>query len=295
MKSLRQSAAPVLWVGPAVALIAVVVLWPVVVMLESSFQHIGGEGFVAGFNGVANYLKLFAEPAFLGVLGRTVLWTVGVVAVTMLLSLGLAQLFNQTFPLRRVARWALILPWACSVMMTALIFRWMLDPHSGAINVVLHDLGLLGKYDSAEASWLGNPTTAFLWMMAVAVFVSLPFSTYAILAGLQSIPDDIYEAASLDGATGWRRYSTITLPLLRPAILVATLINVINVFNSFPIIWEMTGGGPGYATSTTTTFMVALKQGDVGESAAMSVINFALVIVIVLVYLRVTRWKDQVD
>jgi multiple sugar transport system permease protein len=220
---------------------------------------------------------------------------VGVVAVTMLLSLGLAQLFNQAFPLRRVARWALILPWACSVMMTALIFRWMLDPHSGAINVVLHDLGLLDRFDSAAASWLGNPTTAFLWMMAVAVFVSLPFSTYAILAGLQSIPGDIFEAASLDGANGWRQYTTITLPLLRPAILVATLINVINVFNSFPIIWEMTGGGPGYATSTTTTFMVALKQGDVGESAAMSVINFALVIVIVLVYLRVTRWKEQVD
>ncbi|KHK98604.1 ABC transporter permease [Microbacterium mangrovi] len=295
MKSLRQSAAPVLWVGPAVALIAVVVLWPVVVMLESSFQHIGGEGFVAGFNGVANYLKLFAEPAFPGVLERTVLWTVGVVAVTMLLSLGLAQLFNQAFPLRRVARWALILPWACSVMMTALIFRWMLDPHSGAINVVLHDLGLLGGFDSTAASWLGNPMTAFAWMMGVAVFVSLPFSTYAILAGLQSIPEDIYEAASLDGANGWRRYTTITLPLLRPAILVATLINVINVFNSFPIIWEMTGGGPGYATSTTTTFMVALKQGDVGESAAMSVINFALVILIVLIYLRVTRWKEQVD
>lgn len=295
MKSLRQTAAPVLWIGPAVALIAVVVLWPVVVMLESSIQHIGGEGFVAGFNGVANYLKLFAEPAFLGVLGRTVLWTVGVVAVTMLLSLGLAQLFDQAFPLRRVARWALILPWACSVMMTALIFRWMLDPHSGAINVVLHDLGLLDRFDSPEASWLGNPATAFAWMMVVAVFVSLPFSTYALLAGLQSIPGDIYEAAALDGANGWRRYSTITLPLLRPAILVATLINVINVFNSFPIIWEMTGGGPGYATSTTTTFMVALKQGDVGESAAMSVINFALVIVIVLIYLRVTRWKEQVD
>ena len=295
MKSLRQTAAPALWIGPAIALIAVVVLWPVVVMLESSIQHIGGEGFVAGFNGVANYLKLFAEPAFVGVIGRTVLWTVGVVAVTMLLSLALAQLFDQAFPLRRVARWALILPWACSVMMTALIFRWMLDPHSGAINVVLHDLGLLDKFDSPEASWLGNPATAFLWMMVVAVFVSLPFSTYAILAGLQSIPSDIYEAASLDGANGWRRYTTITLPLLRPAIIVATLINVINVFNSFPIIWEMTGGGPGYATSTTTTFMVALKQGDVGESAAMSVINFALVIVIVLIYLRVTRWKEQVD
>jgi multiple sugar transport system permease protein len=295
MKALRRTAYPLVWIGPAIILIAVVVLWPVIVMIESSFQQIGGEGFVAGFNGIQNYLQLFGEPAFVGVLLRTILWTVGVVVVTMLLSLALAQLFNQTFPGRRVTRWALILPWACSVMMTALIFRWALDPHSGAINVFLHSIGLLDKYDSPESSWLGNPLTAFPWMMAVAVFVSLPFSTYALLAGLQSIPSDIYEAASLDGASGWRSYLSVTLPLLRPAILVATLINVINVFNSFPIIWEMTGGGPGYATSTTTTFMVSIKQGNVGESAAMSVINFALVVVIVLVYLRVTNWKEQVD
>ena len=133
------------------------------------------------------------------------------------------------------------------------------------------------------------------WMMLVAVFVSLPFSTYAVLSGLQGISEDVYEAAALDGATSWRSYVHVTLPLLKPAILVATLINVINVFNSFPIIWEMTRGGPGYATSTTTTFMVVVKQGNVGESAAMSVLNFALVIIIVVVYLATTRWKDQVD
>jgi multiple sugar transport system permease protein len=132
-------------------------------------------------------------------------------------------------------------------------------------------------------------------MMAVAVFVSLPFTTYAILSGLQGIPDDVYEAAAIDGSTGLGAYLHITLPLLRPAIIVATLINVINVFNSFPIIWEMTRGGPGYQTSTSTIYMVDLKQGNVGESAAMSVINFALVIVVVVVYLSTTRWKDQVD
>ena len=119
----------------------------------------------------------------------------------------------------------------------------------------------------------------------MAIFVSLPFTTYAILSGLQGIPGDVYEAASIDGATSWRSYLAVTLPLLRPAILVATLINVINVFNSFPIIWEMTRGGPGYETATSTIYMVDLKQSDVGQSASMSVINFLLVIVIVLVYL----------
>ena len=102
-------------------------------------------------------------------------------------------------------------------------------------------------------------------MMVVAVFVSLPFTTYALLAGLQTIPDEVYEAARVDGASRWRIYRSITLPLLRPALLVAALINVINVFNSFPIIWEMTRGGPGYETSTTTTFMFMLKQSYIGE------------------------------
>jgi multiple sugar transport system permease protein len=212
-----------------------------------------------------------------------------------LISLGLAQLFHQKFPGRRIARWALIIPWAASVMMSALIFKWALDPNVGVINVILHDLGILKQLGSNQADALGNPTSALAWMMAVAVFVSLPFTTYAILAGLQGIPDDVYEAASIDGATSWRGYLGVTLPLLRPAILVATLINVINVFNSFPIIWEMTGGGPGYETSTSTIYMVDLKESDVGQSASMSVINFLLVIVIVLIYLSTTRWKEQVD
>jgi multiple sugar transport system permease protein len=294
MPALRRLV-PLLWLGPAIALIGVVVLWPVVVMVQSSFQQIGGEGFVAGYNGTTNYTHLFDEPDFVSVLLRTVVWVVVVVAVTVLISLGLAQLFHQRFPGRRVTRWALIIPWAASVMMTALIFKWALDPNVGVINVILHHLGVVQKLGSDQADWLGNPTSALAWMMGVAIFVSLPFTTYAILSGLQGIPADVYEAASIDGATSWKSYLRVTLPLLRPAILVATLINVINVFNSFPIIWEMTRGGPGYQTATSTIYMIELKQGDVGQSASMSVINFLLVIVIVLVYLSTTRWKEQVD
>src|ERR1700722_3140272 len=293
MPALRRLV-PLLWLGPAIALIGVVVLWPVVVMVQSSFQQIGGEGFVAGYNGTRNYARLFNEPDFVPVLPRTLVWGVVVVVVTVLISLALAQLFHQRFPGRRVARWALIIPWAASVMMTALIFKWALDPNVGVINVILHHFGVVKQLGSTQAAWLGNPTTALAWMMGVAIFVSLPFTTYAILSGLQGIPGDVYEAASIDGATSWKSYLAVTLPLLRPAILVATLINVINVFNSFPIIWEMTRGGPGYETATSTIYMVELKQGDVGQSASMSVINFLLVIVIVLVYLSTTRWKEEV-
>jgi multiple sugar transport system permease protein len=294
-RRLLRAATPLAWIGPAIILIVIVVLLPVVVMIQSALQQISPDGFVLGWAGVKNFVTLFQEAALSGVLLRTVIWTVGVVAVTMVISLGLAQLFNAHFPGRRVARWALIVPWASSVMMTALIFRWALDANNGVINVILHDVGLLKSFNSNEADWLGRPVSALVWMMVVAVFVSLPFSTYALLSGLQSIPGEVYEAARIDGASRWNLYTGITLPMIRPAILVATLINVINVFNSFPIIWEMTGGGPGYSTSTSTVFMFTLKQSFIGESAAMSVINFAMVIVIVLIYLRATHWKEQVD
>ena len=292
MPALRRLV-PLLWLGPAIALIGVVVLWPVVVMVQSSFQQIGGEGFVAGYNGTTNYTNLFHEPDFVSVLLRTVVWVVVVVAVTVLISLGLAQLFQQKFPGRQVTRWALIIPWAASVMMTALIFKWALDPNVGVINVILHHIGVVKHLGSNQADWLGNPTSALAWMMAVAIFVSLPFTTYVLLAGLQSIPGELFEAARVDGASSWHAYRRITLPLLRPAFLVALVINLMNVFNSFPIIWEMTRGGPGYETSTTTVFMYDLKGTFVGQAAAMSIVNFTLVVIIVLVFLRLNRWNRQ--
>ncbi len=294
IRRLRRAAAPLPWIGPAIALIAVVVLWPVFVMFDTSSQRFSPDGFLLGRAGWQNFTELFAEAGLSGILERTVIWVLAVVGVTMLISLGLAQLFNQRFPGRRVARWALIAPWAASVVMTSLIFRWALDPNSGVINVFLHNMGLIKSFGSNEADWLGRPVAAFTWMVAVAIFVSLPFTTYALLAGLQTIPGELYEAARVDGASHWQSYRSITLPLLRPSFLVAVLINVINVFNSFPIIWEMTQGGPGHETATSTVFMYQLKEAYIGESAALSVINFALVIVVVLVFLKVTRWRDQV-
>ena len=294
LRRLGRAAAPLGWVGPAIALIAFAVIWPVYEMFRISFQHYSPDGFLLGSAGFGNYTRLFHDPNFGPVLARTGVWVVAVVGLTMLISLGVAQLFNQRFPGRRIARWALIAPWAASVMMTAIIFRWMLDPNTGVINVLLHQLGLVSKLGTSQADWLGRPDAALAWMIGVAVFVSVPFATYTILAGLQTIPVEVYEAAKIDGASHLRTYFAITLPLLRPAILVATLINVMNVFNSFPIIWEMTRGGPGYETNTSTVYMFNLKQNFIGESASMSVVNFAVIIVIVLVFLRASNWKKEV-
>jgi multiple sugar transport system permease protein len=284
---------PLAWLAPAVALIAVVVLWPIVALVQTSMQNITPIGVTIGSAGTKNFSALLHDPNVPGILVRTVLWVVAVVGITMLMSLGLAQLFNQRFPGRRVVRWALIAPWAASVMMTALIFRWMLQPDSGAINIFLHQLGVVGQFNSNESSWLGRPDSAMAWMIGVAVFVSLPFTTYTLLAGLQTISGDLFEAAMIDGASRWRSYRRITLPLLRPAFVVAAVINIMNVFNSFPIIWEMTRGGPGYETNTTTVYMYNLKESFIGKAAAMSIVNFSLIIVIILIYLRVNNWNRQ--
>ncbi|WP_307796621.1 carbohydrate ABC transporter permease [Actinomadura barringtoniae] len=287
-----RALAPLLWLGPSIVLIAVVVLWPVVEMVRTSTLKISSSGVTLGSAGGRNFSDLFDEEDFLPVVFRTLLWVTAVVVVTMVLSLALGQLLNARFAGRRIVRWAVIVPWAASVLMTALIWKWMLDNYSGLINRVLLDLNVI----DTPVNWLAHPHQAMIWMMWVAVFVSLPFTSFVILAGLQTIPGDVYEAARVDGAGPFRTYFQITLPLLRPAILIAAIINVINVFNSFPIIWAMTGGGPGHATDTTTTYMykIAFYDQHVGESAAMAVVNFALVLVLVLLYLRVTRWREEV-
>jgi multiple sugar transport system permease protein len=300
---------PLAWVGPAVLLIAAVVIWPVVEMVRSSFLQISRFGVVREVNFPANYDKLFAEKDFADIMVRSVVWVVAIVLLTVVISLALAQLFNQKFPGRKVARWALIAPWAASVLMTAIVFKWMLDPEVGVINLIRRDLGtfvknvfgiepsslgLLSAMGGDAADQLGQAGTAMPWLIFVGVFVSVPFTTYALLAGLATIPADVYEAARMDGASKMRTYWSITLPLLRPALTVAALINMMNVFNSFPIIWAMTRGQPGYDTATSTIFMYVLKNANLGESAAMSVVNFGMVIVLTVIFLRVSRWNREV-
>ncbi|MFE6748072.1 carbohydrate ABC transporter permease [Kitasatospora purpeofusca] len=288
-RSLAARLGPLPWIGPAVLLIVLVVLWPVYEMVRTSFLRISTSGFVRGSAGLDKYRKLFDEPDLGRVLAHTVVWTLAVVGLTMLISLALAQLFDQRFPGRRFTRWALIAPWAASVLMTSIGFKWMLNRTSGVLNTLLADLGLI----DGPRDWLGDPDTAWPWMMLVAVFVSLPFTTYTLLAGLQTVPAELHEAARVDGAGAFQTYLRITLPLLRPAFLVGLVINLINVFNSFPVIWGTTQGGPNSDTATTTVFMYQLKNTDIGESAAMSVVNFALVVLMVLLFLRVSRWNQE--
>lgn len=291
LKKSRFGAIP--WIGPSIVMIAVMVIWPAIEMIRTSLHQIDSTGISEGWNGIANYRTVFSNPELAPTFMRTAIWVFGVVAATILISLPLAQILHQKFPGRKVVRYSLIIPWAASVVMTSIVWRWILDGFYGMLNRILMDLGIIKE----AVDWLGVPGWSFFWLMAVAVFVSIPFTTYVILAGLTTVPDDILEASTVDGASGWTRYKEITFPLLRPALLVAAVINLINVFNSFPIIWAMTGGGPGYSTDTTTTlaYKLSFRDQDIGASAALASVNFVIILIFIMVFLKVSKWKEATE
>jgi multiple sugar transport system permease protein len=260
--------------------------------VRASFGQYSMTGLYQGFVGTRNYARLLEQDALPRVATNTLIWVTMVVGLTVVISLATAQLLNERFPGRRLVRWALIVPWAASLIMTAKLFVWIYDYYFGILNHLLASLGIaVGPVD-----WLGDDSTVMGAMIAVGVFVSLPFTTYVVLAGLAAIPGEVYEAARVDGASAWRTYRSVTLPLLRPALLVAVVLNVIYVFNSFPIVWTLNDRNPGFAHDTMITYMykIAFKSSlrDVGLAAALGVVNVAVILLAVLLYLRAARWRQ---
>ncbi len=194
-------------------------VYPVFELFRASLGRYSITGLHQGWVGPRNYARLLEQEALLTVAENTLIWVIVVVGVTLAISLGLAQLLNESFSGRRLVRWALIVPWAASLIMTSKLFVWLYDYYFGLLNRALTAAGLLAQ----PADWLGNDATVMGAMIAVGVFVSLPFTTYVLLAGLQTIPGEVYEAALVDGASGWRAYRWVTLPLLKPAFLVAAV------------------------------------------------------------------------
>jgi multiple sugar transport system permease protein len=267
-------------------------VYPALALVRTSLGRYSITGVHQEWVGVQNYARLVAQEALPTVVLNTIVWVVTIVAITTVISLGLAELLNARFPGRRVVRWALIVPWAASLIMTSKLFVWLYDYYFGLVNGVLVTLGVLGE----PVDWLGNDRTVMSAMVAVGVFVSLPFTTYVLLAGLTSIPADVHEAARVDGASPWRAYRSVTLPLLGPALRVAVVLNVIYVFNSFPIVWTLNDRNPGFAHDTMITYMykVAFRSAlrDVGLAAAVGVVNVLLILIAVVVYLRTVDWRE---
>jgi multiple sugar transport system permease protein len=278
------------WIGPALLLIFIFVLWPVVELFLVSFREISVSGLIKGWAGTENYKALLDNSDLSGTLRRTAIWLVVVVTLTMALSLPLAQLMNANFRGRRFLRYSVIVPWAASLVITATSWKWILDPYFGIVTRIIVDLRIAEE----PVDLLGDPRTSFIVLLAVGITVSLPFTSYVLLAGLQAIPKEIMEASLVDGASAWKGYWAITFPLLRPAFLVAAVINSVYVFNSFPIIWVMTKGGPAYETDTTTTFAykVAFRDQDIGQSASLAVGNFFVILIFIMLFLKLSKWKE---
>jgi multiple sugar transport system permease protein len=283
----RRSLAALPWLAPCLGLIGGVVLFPAGYMVYTSFRRISEFGVDTGPAGLGNFVAVFGRAELPRVLANTAVWVAGVVGLTLVLSLALGQFLHQRFPGRRAVRLALVVPWAASVVMTSTVFVYGLDPFYGIITHALVDVGLADPGTGP----LKTPLSAFLWAMGVGVFVSVPFTTYVVLAGLATIPRDILEAATMDGAGRLAAYRSVVFPMLRPALAVAAIINVINVFNSLPILRTMTGALPGYDADTTTSLTFKLIQADrqVDTASALSVVNFLVIAAVIAGYLRVAR------
>ena len=281
------------WILPAGILIFGVVLFPAGYSIYNSTRNVGIAGVDQGPAGLTNYQDLLNRPELLTVLFNTAVWVVGVVLVTLVLSLWLAQFLNSQFPGRQWVRIAVLVPWAASTVMTAMVFVYGLDPFYGIINKFLVDVHILEE----PFGFTQQPVPAFLTAMAVGVFISMPFTTYTILAGLSSVPGDVLEAAMVDGAGHSRTYFHVILPHLRGAIALATLINIINVFNSLPILKLITGSLPGYSDDTMTTLVFKILQGEhnIGLASALSVFNFVVVLLVIALYLAIVRPMKEVE
>lgn len=277
-------ALPYLLTLPSLLLAAVVIFWPVWDLIQIATHDVSRFGQLRGYNDFANFSALVGDPDFIAALWRTGLWTVLVVGGALLLSLPVAIILNMDFYGRGLARVVIMLPWAVSLTMTAVVWRWALNGESGMLNSALMGLGLIDQ----NIQWLARATTAFPMQVLIGILVTVPFTATIFLGGLSSIPDDLYEAAALEGATPLQQFREITLPLLKPFINIAIVLNTIYVFNSFPIIWVMTQGGPANRTDILVThlYKLAFRIGKLGEASAVSLVMFAILLVFTMIYVR---------
>lgn len=234
------------------------------------------------FVGAANYIEAVSSPEFWQSLGVTAAFTVGVVAGHFLLGFAFAHLLNLEIRGRTAFRAILLLPWLLPEVVAANIFKWILHPANGILNGWLRALGVIEE----PLSWLGNPSYALPTLIVVCIWKGYPLVMLMILAGLQTVPKELSEAAVMDGASGWQVFRNVTIPSLKATLVVALVLDTLWWFKHVTIIWLLTQGGPG--TSTTTVALSIYKQAfeyfDFGPASALAVIVFAICLAINFIY-----------
>ena len=278
-----------LFVLPLVVLVLLLIAYPLgsAVYLSLTEKYVG---YPPRFVGLKNYVELTGDPVFRKVIWNSAVFTVGSVTVKLMIGLLMALSLHQALFARRLVRGILLLPWVVPTVITALAWHWMFDALRGFINVSLETLGLIGE----PIAWLGQPATAMMAVVVVNIWRGFPFFGVSLLAGLQAIPADLYEAAAVDGASATQRFRHVTLPGLRPVILVTALISTIFTLNDFNIVYVMTRGGPGIATHilATYTYEVGFQALRWGRAVAVSMYLMPLVVVMIVVLARRLTRED---
>ena len=282
---------PYLWILPSIVLMFIFIIIPIFSVFRMAFSRVTKTGLIKEFIWFDNFTKVLTSDKFLMVLKNTAIWTVAVVCLSTLLGFILALLLNNKYKGRKIARAIVVFPWATTLVIQASAWKFMLDNDFGALNNLLRTLGII----SANVNWTPTPAAWFAWEIACGIFVTIPFVCFTALSGLQSIDDSYYEAATVDGASYWQKLFKITIPLVKPSLTVATVLNIIYVFNSFPIVWTMTKGDPASRTDTLVTYLykLAFYNGKQGEAAAVSVIGFVILLICASIYMVSTLKKGD--
>jgi multiple sugar transport system permease protein len=286
-KDLSEHALGAVLLAPAAVLLLVIVVYPIATLFFDSLHSVdnANPGAGARFAGLANYARAFADERFWHSTWNTVLFIVVTVPGALLVGLGLALLANMPFRVKWPVRLGLLLPWALPLVFAGLIFRWFFEYQTGIVNDLLARIGV------EPLQWLSSPTLAFAAICVAIVWKASSFMALMLLAGLQTIPRSLYEAAEVDGASRWQQFLEITLPMLRPAIFVALIFRTITAIQTFDIPFAMTGGGPGDSTETLAmyTYKTTLDFLDFGYGSALAALMFVLSMVATSGYLRHTR------
>jgi multiple sugar transport system permease protein/N,N'-diacetylchitobiose transport system permease protein len=273
---------------PSLVVVLGVVLYPLGRTLVLSFLDVNSSVQTnLPFVGLHNYSTLFHNPDFWATLGRTVFFTVFSTALQIALGLAVAQLLNQPIRGQWLLRSVVVFAWALPTVVNANMWRWILNSQYGFLNGLLTHLHLIGSYKD----WIGGPHQALVVVALADTWKSTALVAILLFAGLQTIPKELYEAAALDGAGAWRRYLTMTLPLLKPTIGVVLVLRTIEAFKVFDIIYVMTRGGPASGTTTIAfyTYLQAFSNQRFGLGSAVAYVTVACILVLSVVYLKVLR------
>ena len=280
---MQPRALPWLLLAPALLATGLLVLVPVGETLWLSLHDvILYRPRVRPFVGLSNYVSLAFDPAFWESLGHSLVWVIAAVGLQFVLGFTAAMLLHRAFPWRGLARALMIVPWALPSVIIGLVWTWMLDFNLGVVNTLGVRWGLL----DAPIAWLAQPGTAMAAVILAVVWQGFPFFAITLLAGLQGIPKELYEAADIDGASVFNSFVNVTLPSLAPVIATALLLRMIWVANSLDLILVMTGGGPGTATQTLPlyAFLKAWSGADFGHGSALAVVLALLLLGVVSIY-----------